>query len=75
VKPDFCDAGLEIHHSIQGICCGAPTTVILNCLGALHVSLCCKANFPSVIPIKNVPFLHFCQKVPFLAKIAVPLLH
>jgi hypothetical protein len=47
-----------------------PNPCHLNCLGALLVSLCPKANFPLVFSIKNVPWI-FEQKLlcPFDTKI------
>jgi hypothetical protein len=66
--------GLEIHDSIKGICCGAHLKGIchgahLNCLS---VSLCSKANLPSVFSIKKCPICIFHKKCPFWANISVP---
>jgi hypothetical protein len=49
-------AGLEIHHSIQGICRGAPHPAISIAL-VLPVSLCPKANVTFCIFVKKVTFL------------------
>jgi hypothetical protein len=49
---------LEIHHSIQGICCGAH----LNCLAALPPSLWSKAKFPSVFSNKCTWLFAFLSK-------------
>jgi hypothetical protein len=56
------DTGLEIHDSNQGICCVAHLNYRqLPCIGALPVSLCSKANLPTVFSIKNALFAFFCK--------------
>jgi hypothetical protein len=70
--PDSRWDNLEIHHSIQGICCGAPSPAIsvpfLFPCAPRQISL-------QYFQLKMWHFFIFVKKCPFLAKIAVPLWH